>query len=398
MSENIKVLVAADTTEDRIALNKLLAHGQYTVLSEASLGPEAVSLVKEFKPDIVLLSMEEPVARPLRTLEGMGVTVPDCPVIVVSSLGDRDHLRRAMRSGARDYLIKPVSADDFRNAVAGVVDGKRKRDLHAQEGGSSPNRGEIITVFGAKGGIGKSTLATNLAVALALQTKQRVALVDLDIQFGDVALMLNLVPDRTIADVANATEKLDLEMVRSFLTTHVSGVGVLAAPLRPEEAEGINVSHVRKILETLSMGYDYVIVDTPPALNDSVLTALDLSTLVLMMTTLEVSCIKRTRMCLGLMKSWHYPEGKVKLVVNHTSNTNGLSTRDVEAAIDHPLFWKIPNDSAVASAARMGKAFVQVHPNAKVTQNLVDLCYSLSGQRVPARGFAGRFMLKASGR
>lgn len=390
MAESIKVLVAADTAEDRIALNKLLVLGDFVVLSEASLGPEAITLAKEFKPDVVLLSMEEPVARPLRTLEGMNLAVPDCPVVAVSSMGDRDHLRRSMLAGARDYLVKPITVDDLHNAIVSVIEAKRKRKFQTQEGVPNPHQGEIISIFGAKGGIGKTTLATNLAVAMALQAKQRVALLDLDVQLGDVALMLNLSPERTIAEVVPTIDKLDLEMLRSFLTPHMSGVNVLAAPLRPEEGEGIGASHIRKILEILSKSYDYVIIDTPRSFHDTVLTALDLSNMVLMVTTLEIPCIKSTKLALGMMRAWHYPEGKVKLVVNHTGTANGLSNRDVEAAIDYPIFWKVPNDGAVATATQKGRPFVQSAPGAKVSQNIVNLCCVLSGVKPPARGFMSR--------
>lgn len=398
MTENVKVLLAADTAEDRISLNKLLMRGDFTVLSEASLGPEALALAKEFKPDIVLLSMEEPLARSLRTLEGMSLNNPDCPVVIVSSLGDREHLRRAMLAGARDYLVKPVSLDDLHNAVINVMETRRKKKAQAAESSTEVRQSEIISVFGAKGGIGKTTLATNLAVAMAQQTKQRVALLDFDVQLGDVALMLNLAPERTIAEVLPMLDKVDLEMLRSYLTEHPSGVSVLPSPSRPEEAEGIGPSHIRKILETLTKGYDYIIIDTPPSFNDIVLAALDQSNLVLMVTTLDLPSIKRTKLSLAMMKSWHYPEGKVKLVVNHATSANGLSNRDIETAIDYPIFWKVPNDSAVADSAKMGKPFVQSHPTAKISMNLTNLVCALSGLKPPTVTFMDRLKAKGLGR
>lgn len=391
ITEATRVLIVDDAAQNKAALQRLLAQASFTFAGEAALGPEAVAEVKQVKPDVVLVAVEDPVARALRTIETLSLAVPGTPVVAVSSLGERDYLRRAMLAGARDYLVKPITPEDLEKSLLALVELEQKRSSLTEDAIDTGRTGEIVTVLGAKGGIGRSTIAANLAVALAIEGKHKVALVDLDTQMGDVALLLDIVPEKSLADVVPVVERLDPELMRGFLTVHSSGLKVLPAPLRPEDGERINNAHVRRVLEVLSRTYDYVVVDTPRAFHDNVVAALDVSSMVIVVTTLDVACLKSTKVCLSVLKSWRYPTEKVKLLINHVNNVNGIGNAEVESAVDHPIFWRIPNDTAtMTSCSRAGKPFVQTQPGVAISRNLVSLSYSVAGDRQPTKSVISR--------
>jgi pilus assembly protein CpaE len=384
------LLLVEDSAEERAAIKKLLLASELMVVGESALGTEAVAMARELKPDVILVSVEEPVVGALRTIEALNVVVPQAPVVAVSSLTGRDYLRRAMLAGARDYLVRPLEAEELEKTILGVHELERKRSALNEHVIESGHVGEVICVFGAKGGVGRTTLATNLAVALALNNKQRVALVDLDLQLGDVALMLDIVPERTIADLVPVIDKLDPELMRGFMSVHASGLKVLPAPARPEDGEKVTAAHIRKILEVLSRTCDYVIVDTPRQLNDNTIATLDTANLVCLVASNQLTCLKSTKLCLGMLKSWRYTNDKVKLVMNQAHNGSSLPMSDAEMAIDYPIFWKVPYDGHLVASSQWGKPFVQAQPGAKLSQNISGLAQAVSGSRTPVKSFLAR--------
>ncbi|HLG70957.1 MAG TPA: response regulator [Chloroflexota bacterium] len=383
-------MLVEDSVEERTAIKRLLLASELMVIGESVPGTEAVAVAKDLKPDVILVSVEEPVVRALRTIEALNVVLPQTPVVALSSLGGRDHLRRAMLAGARDYLVRPLDAEELEKAILSVYELERKRSVLNEHVIESGHVGDVVCVFGAKGGVGRTTLATNLAVALALNFKQRVALVDLDLQLGDVALMLDIVPERTIADLVPVVDKLDPELMRSFMSVHSSGLRVLPAPARPEDGEKVQPAHIRKILEVLTHTCDYVVVDTPRQLNDSIIATLDMANLVCLVASNQLTCLKSTKLCLGMLKSWRYTNDKVKLVMNQAHNGSSLPMNDAEVAIDYPIFWKVPYDGHLVAASQWGKPFVHAQPGAKLSQNIAGLAQAVSGSRTPVKSFFNR--------
>jgi pilus assembly protein CpaE len=390
----IKVLLVDDVPDSRVMLKRLLTSGSFAVVGEAGNGAEAVGLVREARPDAILVSLEEPVARPLKSIESLTIAAPETPVVVVSSLADRDYLRRAMVAGARDFVGHPLTEDELGKTLTTVVDTERKRRSLSQDVLENGQRGDLIAVFSGKGGIGKSTLATNLAVAMAVEAKQkqRVAIVDLDLLLGDVAIMLDVTPERTVADLVPLIDKLDPELLRSFLHVHSSGVKVLCAPTRVEDSESLNPDRVRRILDVLARTFDYVVVDLPRTFDDRVVTTLDMANIVLLLTTYDVPALKSTKVCLDTLRGWRYSEDKLKLVINHANRSNGLAPGEAERALDYPIYWKIPSDYAVAGASNQGKPFVQGQPTTRIAQNLTGLAGTLMGATANTRGLLARLL------
>jgi pilus assembly protein CpaE len=384
----LRIILADDSPVERAAIWRQLASPNVELVGEANLGPEAVQLVQQLKPNAVLVSFEEPLARAIRTIESIAMSVPETAVVAVSSLGDRDSLRRAMTAGSRDYLVRPFESDEVVRLIAELRDFEGKRRRLSEQTNGSGSGGTAVTVFGAKGGIGRTMLATNLAVALALQDEQRVALVDLDVHLGDVALLLGVAPERTLIDLIPVIDKLDSDLLRGYVGNHASGLKVLAAPSRPEDGEAIQPSHVRTILQVLLRTYDYVVIDTPRQLNDNVIAALDMSSLVCFVASNQLSCLKSTQLCLDMMlTNWAYSNDKVKLILNQAHNGSGVPLKEAPTAIDYPVFWKIPYDSGPVAAAEWGKPFVLGRPKAKISRNVTSLARVLAGKRARARSF-----------
>ena len=369
----------------------MLAH--FTVSGEAGYGIEAVTVAKEQVPDVFVVSVEEPVARALQTIEALGDALPDTPTIVYSSLADAASVRRAMVSGARDYLIKPVKPEDLTRAIYGVMGQEERRRMRASgERQEAPAHGTVITVFGAKGGIGKTTISTNLATALVRATSSTVVLVDMDTRFGDVAIMMDVAVEQSIADLARRVGEMDRDTVRDYLVRHHSGVMILPAPLHPTEWRNVTPQQITKIINLLAESYDYVIVDTPGTFNEIVAVTLESAGLILLVTSMDIASIKDTALALEMLQSADVSEDKVKLMINHSTAANTLREEDVERVLEYKVFWRIPHDLNVATSTQLGQPVVITKPYARVSRSISDLAAALSGTVTEKKGFLERFL------
>lgn len=369
----------------------MLAH--FTVSGEAGYGIEAVTVAKEQVPDVFVVSVEEPVARALQTVETLGDALPDTPTIAYSSLADAASVRRAMVSGARDYLIKPVKPEDLTRAIYGVMEQEERRRMRASgQRQEAPASGTIITVFGAKGGIGKTTISTNLATALVRATSSTVVLVDMDTRFGDVAIMMDVAVEQSIADLARRVDEIDRDTVRDYLVRHHSGVMILPAPLHPTEWRNVTPQQITKIINLLAQSYDYVIVDTPGTFNEIVAATLESASLILLVTSMDIASIKDTALALEMLQSAAVSEDKVKLMINHSTAANTLREEDVERVLEYKVFWRIPHDLNVATSTQLGQPVVITKPYARVSRSISDLAAALSGTVAEKKGFLERFL------
>jgi pilus assembly protein CpaE len=240
--------------------------------------------------------------------------------------------------------------------------------------------GIVITVYGAKGGIGKTTIAANLATALAQVTGGSVALADMDTKFGDVAIMMDIPVEKTIVELARRADELDRELVRDYLVHHSSQVHVLPAPFEPSEWHTIKPPQMEKIIAVLAQTHDFVVLDTAATFDDLVAVALDKANIVLLVTSMDISSIKNTVVVLKLLASSSFPQEKVKLTINHASATNSLKEEDVKSVLNQEVFWRIPYDEGVGASVQLGKPVVMARPRARVSQSILDLAAVLSGK------------------
>jgi pilus assembly protein CpaE len=347
----IRVLIVDDIAETRDNLEKLLFFEKdIEVVAKASTGREAVAMAKQHQPDVVLMDINMPDMDGIAATEALLSQVPTTQVIMMSVQGEQDYLRRSMLAGAREFLIKPISAEDLYNAIRHVYRLQTTQRRYVPTGpgdqgggdGGGP-QGQIVAVFSPKGGVGTSAVAANLAVALRQLSNKKVALVDGNLIFGDLGVIMNLVSTKTIADLANRIAELDRDLLNDILITHASQVKVLLAPPNPQTGELITSDHLRTILEQLRKEFDYVVVDTQSSLQDRALAVLDMSDRIVTLMTLEMPCIKNIKLFLELAELLEYPAEKVLLVLNKADNRLGIRVENVEENIQHKVALQIAN-------------------------------------------------------
>ena len=301
--------------------------------------------------------------------EEMRVARPSLGVVMVRRRIDTAILADALRAGVREV----VQERDLAGLSTAV---RRQRDIAARlresidagESGAAPTRhGRVVTVFSAKGGCGKTTLATNLAAALADSGKGSVALVDLDLAFGDVAIALQLFPTHTIADAVPLGEDLDGPSLAQLLTSHRSGLQALVAPMEPSAADTIDVPTVTRIIDILRDEFDYVVIDTPPALDDNVLAAFDRSDVVALLATLDIPALKNLKLTLETLELIGYPRERLRVVLNRSDSKVGLALPEVEKTLKAPIVAQIPSSRDVPASTNRGVAIVSDDPKSPVS-------------------------------
>jgi pilus assembly protein CpaE len=391
------ILVVDQDAKARYDLKKSITQSNFVIAGEAGFGTEAVSTAVELKPDVVLLGMREPVVRSMQTVESLLNALPETPVIVYSASRDIELARRAMLAGARDYMTMPASAEDVSRSIMAVLESEERRQmrLRGQTAGWGP-QGSVITVFGAKGGVGKTTVAVNLAAALVKETAQSVVLVDGDNGFGDVCGMLDIQPERSVVDLARDLPKVTRDTLPKYLMQHSSGLNVLAAPSQTMAWRSVKADDFRKIVEMLSKSHDIVVIDTVGILNDLTLVALEAASLVLWVVTTEFASVRDSLRALEALRSTSYPEERVRIVTNDLATRNGVRAATVEEVLGRQVFWQVPFDQKVRSDAQIGEPAVLRHPLAPGARNLTDLARTVVGIK-PARQslFARLGILKA---
>ncbi|MBV9357238.1 MAG: AAA family ATPase, partial [Chloroflexi bacterium] len=311
LPERLKILLVDQNPQAIAGLRRTLNDfDRLEVVGDAGFGPVASTWAHTLEPAVILVAVEEPVARALTTIQSLTRGSPLWTVMALVGQFDRDVFRRAVLAGARDVVSRTASSTELRDAIIEARRADSYRKIEPTQGPSAPT-GTIITVFGVKGGIGKTTIATNLATALASETSASVALVDLNLPFGDIALMLDLRPDRDVVAALEDPVINDLERLQASLVKAPQGIHVLAAPTTPGIAAHVDPDRVGRLLQELAELYQFVIVDTPVGLTELTAVALDVAELGLFVTTPEVPSLKRTQGCMRLLQQLDFPIQKV---------------------------------------------------------------------------------------
>ncbi len=320
MSDQIRVLIVDDILETRDHLTKLLGFEKdVEVVGAAASGAEALEMAARMLPDVVLMDINMPEMDGIAATELLMARVPSASVVMMSVQGEADYLRRSMLAGAREFLVKPFSSDELTASIRQVY--ARERDkigrmalpvAEAAARSTAREPGRVVAVFSPKGGVGRTTIAVNIAVAAASEPGAEVVLVDGSFQFGDVGVLLNLNPkNKSIADLVPELEAGgEPDSLDTFVITHSTGTKVLLAPPSPEMAELVTPAAIRRVLDVLRSRSDLVIVDCAAAFSDSTLAVLDTADVILTVLTLEITSIKNMRLFLEVADQLGYPRGQ----------------------------------------------------------------------------------------
>jgi len=307
-----------------------------------------------------------------------------------------------MLAGAREFLVKPFSADEFTTSIKRLHERELTRRDQMQEAAGAavttaalnsgdPEDHQVIAVFSPKGGAGRTTLAVNLALALRRETNQRVALIDANLQFGDVGVLLNLNPkNRSVAEAVEGGEP-DGDIIESVMVEHSTGIRVLLAPPSPEGADLITPTFLKKIIGFLRETHDWVVVDLPSGLNDHTLGVLDAADQILVVAALEITTIKNVRLFLEVADQLDYERSKIRLVINRSDASQGIRISDVEASIRRTIDGTIVSDGRLAVlAVNRGVPFVVSHPESPLSRDVFKLARTLAGAGTATTGKADK--------
>jgi pilus assembly protein CpaE len=330
----------------------------------------SVRALEETSVDLVVVVASEASPKALFLIEMAVKQRPDRPVVVLYNGPPDEFMRRAFEAGADDLVTLPDSEDRVRFALEKAV---ARRHGTVAAGAQAP----MICILGPKGGTGKTLTACNLAVAFA-QAGKRSALVDLDLQFGDVGIALGLPPDRTIYDLVRSGGSLDEEKIGGFLTKDASGADVLIAPTRPDQAGLVTVEYVRELLRLLRGTHDVVVVDTPPSFSPEVIAAIDLASHLCMVGALDALSLKDSKLGLETLELMGHKGAKVRFVLNRATGGGGITRADAEAVLGRKPDAFVPEDREIGRCLTEGRAIVAAQSRSAAAREFLGLAKTYS--------------------
>ena len=304
------------------------------------------------------------------------------PIVIFASGESSALLDEALDAeGIADVLLLPQLTENVVFALRKA--GHAGRRL-VSEGGHA-RQGRIITVFSPKGGTGKTVTATNLAASFAKHEGKRTLLLDLDLQFGDAAIMLGLEPEKTIYDLVVAPGELDSEKLAGYITKHTCGLDILPAPLRPEDAELVTESKLARLLEVARESYDVIVVDTSPFFHGPMLATLDRTDELLMVCGLDVPTLKNVRLSLQTLELLSFPSSRIRFVLNRANSKVGMKKSEVEGALDVKIGFEVPSDRAVPLGVNRGAPPVIADTGCDFARAIREVAKSLLAQEQPKK-------------
>lgn len=389
-SGRIRVLIAAKEREIRDQIRQMLtANERIDIAGAATDGQEAVQMVVQTRPDVAILRDNLPIFDALHAGEMITLAAPETKTLLVSDRKPAvDTLQKAMKSGLRDWVVYPFEGSSLMKSVLGLAELNSRRHSTEFQNATDPQKlPKVIGVTGGKGGVGKTTIATSLAVYLAKENPGKVALVDMYTQFGDVGLMLNLNPTKTLVDMVPLGDEIDLEVVEGHMVEHSSGIKVLVGSLTPQPLDAITPACVEHVLHVLKRAYTYIILDLPPILHATTLYVLSHAYRMILVTTLfDLPSVRDGKQLYDVVAGDYIPSEKIILVANRASRYDRMHTSDIEKAYGRPVDATIPNDSHLITTINRGVPFVTAYSRSPLSNAIATIAESIIDPSVTTPG------------
>ena len=390
-SAMIRVLIVDDVAEARDNIRKLLQfESDIEVVGAARSGAEALEIARETEPEVVLMDINMPDMDGIQVTEALLQDVPYAQIIILSVQSEADYVRRAMRAGASDFIAKPPSGDELIQSIRQLsTRALKEKEIHTgplvmPEWAPTATRpeGKLIAIYSAKGGVGCTMVATNLAVGLDTDDTPTV-LIDAALQFGDVAVSLNLQVKNSVVDLASRSSELDSDIVGEVLLQHESGLRVLAAPQRPEMADEVQASEIRNVLEYLKQHFAYVVVDTGSTMDDIALTVIDLADLLVVVAVPEIPAIKDSRLLFDLLGVLEFPMSNVVFVLNKVHRKSSITSEAIGENLKCSVDGEIPFDEqSVTTSVNRGTPVLLADKGQPAAKGIINLLGSVKQRLV----------------
>jgi len=378
MSQSLSLLIIDSDPTRRHAFRELLKDNQSVRVEAEAADPETgYQLVNQLKPAIVIFDLGNPPDPGLAVVERLLVASPQSAIFVSADGQRAETILRAVRAGAQEFLVRPVSKKDLTGAIQRIA---RQRAL-AVAGPAA--RGKLITMFGCTGGRGTTVIALTLAAALAKGSGAPVVAVDLDLQAGDLSLLFSLKPSYTIYDAVANMDRVDALFLKSLLCDHPSGISLLAAPHRIEEGDRILSLQISQLLSLLKASFPYVVVDTSPTYDERIFAALDAADELLLVTAPDFSSLYHTQRCLDLFDRLAYSPEKIKILLNRCPLPLGKATKMAREVLKRAVLWEFPEDEAVMASLLAGEPLVRGGKNSPLAARFVALAEQFHGKKGP---------------
>ncbi len=345
------------------------------MIGESSDTTTGHRMIRQQKPDLVVIEVGGLDDAGMRLAGDVHQESPQTAIFVTSAHKNPDIILKAMSSGAKEFLLRPIELHVLTKAVEKIL----RDPARGEERGRL--RGRLITFFSNKGGVGTTTLATNTAAGLVKEGFGPVGLVDLDLQLGNVASFLDLSPKYTVYDLVAQIEKVSPETVDSFMARHASGISVLPEPRTPAEAEAITPQQLTRALEVLRSSYNFVVIDTPKGFDERTLEVLDCSDDIFVVSELSLPALRNLKKCLDVFHDLQINKDRIRIVINRYDPRGVIRVEDVQSNLGFEVYWKFPNDFLrVMNGINTGTPVVTAPEESEAAKSILQFCRKLAGK------------------
>lgn len=379
MSVDLRFVLCEPNKANRETLNKMLSSLDSLWLeAECTSYPSVEDVFSTSSPDLLVIGIDEDSNEAISIIRKISNDSPGTSIIAVSGRNDGQTILETMRAGAKEFVNAPVEMAELARAIQRVT----------QLSSSVTNKrssNTLIAVAGVTGGVGTTSIAVNLAASIASNPANSVALVDLDLSVGDADIFLDCIPEYTLLDVANNVGRLDLSLLKKSMTKHESGVYLLPRPVSLQDNELVNPENMSRVLGLLKASFSHLVVDVSKYYSQIDLTALTAADHILLVTQLDLPCLRNVVRLLMSLDEYQGLKDKVKIVVNRAGlSNNQISIKKAEETIGQTSFWQVPNDyAAMAEVRNTGVPLIQLSPRAPITQSLIQMARKLLGEDFP---------------